>query len=185
MAKELSFSLGIGATPLYEPEDSELASELFRIYQALNVLAAQLDASTGSLVASIVDRPYTLASSASKEVNLTRCYGEATVALTAGEVVRFNAAGKIIKAQSTTTHLLKGQMVVLESTLAGSYAPLAMRGVVRLYTGLTPGADYMLSTTAGAISVLAPAATNTLQYLGFAVSSSELYFEPEPRHSVV
>lgn len=184
MAKELSFSLGIGATPLYEPEDPELAFELFRIYQALNVLAAQLDSATGSLQAASADRVYILPSAASKEANITRGYGYATVALTAGELVHINALGQLEKAQSTTTHLLKAHAVVTESTLAGLYAPISMRGVFRLYTGLTPGADYMLSTTAGAISVLAPAATNTLQYLGFAMSSSELYFEPEPRHSV-
>lgn len=185
MAKELSFSTGIGATPLTEPEDAEMANELFRIYQALNVLAYQIDSATGGLAAPLADRNYIIPSVASKEANMSRCYGLATVALTAGEIVHFNSAGQLVKAQSTTTHLLKGQAVVLVSTALGAYAPLSLRGVVKLYAGLNPGTYYKLSTTAGGISAIDPAATNTLQYLGFALSPSELYFCPEPRHSVV
>lgn len=184
MARELSFSLPIGATPKYLSEDVELAAELFILYQALNSLALQLDSATGGLAVSASDRPYVLPVSASKEVNISRAYGKATVDLTEGEVVHFNASGELVKAQATTTHLLKAQAVVLENTVAGGYAPLAHRGIVKAYIGLTPGSYYYLSTTAGAISASAPATSNTLQYLGFARSATEFYFCPEPRHSV-
>lgn len=184
MAKELSFSLGIGATPLAEFEDAELANELFRVYQALNTLAAQLDTATGGLAAPLAERYAILASTASKEANISRGYGYATVALTAGEVVHFNSSGQLVKANATGTGAaLKGQAVVLTNTVLGNYAPVAFRGVLKLYAGLTAGSYYVLSTTAGAISVSAPAVGNTLQYLGFALSASELYFCPEPRHS--
>lgn len=185
MAKELSFSLGIGATPLSEPEDLEMANELFRIYQALNVLASQLDTATGGLAAPAAERYAILASTASKEANMCRGYGYATVDLTAGEIVHFNSSGQLVKANATGTGAaLKGQAAVLTNTITGDYAPLAFRGVLRLYAGLTAGAYYHLSVVAGGISISAPAAGNTLQYLGFALSASELYFCPEPRHSL-
>jgi hypothetical protein len=184
MPRELSFSLSIGSTPLTEPEDQEMAAELFRIYQAINSLATQVDTATGGLAIAAADRPYVLPSTASKEANMSRGYGKATVDLTIGEIVHFNSAGELVKAQATGTHLLKGQGIVLENTVTDGYAPIAYRGIIKAFVGLTVGNYYFLSLTAGAISNAAPTAGNTLQYLGYAVSSTELYFCPEPRHSV-
>lgn len=182
--KELSFSLGIGTQPTTELEDPDSNQELFLVYRALNVLATQIDAATGSLAAQAAERYAIIPSVSSKEVNVTRVYGYATVDLTVGELVHFNSSGQLVKAQANGTHNLKAQAVVLANALMGEYASCALKGVCRLYVGLTPGADYFLGTTAGAVSSSAPAAGNTLQYVGFALSSSELYVCPEIRHSV-
>jgi len=184
MARELSFSVGIGSSPVSEFEDPQIANEFFRLYQAVNILATQLDSSTGALAASSSERPYILASTVSLEANVTRFYAEATVGLTMGELVAINTAGKVVKAQANTTHDLKARAVVLTNCFAGAYASLAYRGVVRAYVGLVPGRDYYLSSTAGGIAAIAPASSNTLQYIGFAVSGTELCFSPELRHSV-
>ena len=185
MARELSFSLGIGSTPLSESEDPEIANEFFRIYQALNTLATQLDVSTGALAVSSSERSYLIPAKVNLLVNMSRLYAEATVALTIGELVSFNTSGKVVKAQSNTSHNLKARAVVLSNCPAGAWASLATLGVVRAYTSLIPGKDYYLSTTAGGIAAVIPAASNTLQYVGYAVSGAELYFNPEVRHSVV
>jgi hypothetical protein len=185
MARELSFSLGIGATPLYDqPDAPDLAAELFRIYQAINTTAFQLDAASNSIAAPIADRAYILASTASKEVNISRIYGQASVDLVAGEVVHFGSNYSLSKAQSNGTHNLKAQGIALTTGLAGTWIPVALRGVCRLFVGLSAGTDYYLSMTAGNISALLPTAGNTVQYVGFALSGSELYFSPEVRHSV-
>lgn len=184
MARELSFSLGIGSTPLSDFEDPQTSNEFFRLYQAVNLMATQIDTATGALAASSSERPYLLASTVSLETNVTRFYAEATEALTVGELVSINSAGKAVKAQANTTHDSKARAVVLSNCFAGAHASLAFRGVVRAYTGLTPGKDYYLSTAAGGIAAIIPAASNTLQYVGFALSGTELYFCPELRHSV-
>lgn len=184
MPKEFSFSLGIGSSPLVEVEDQDTNAELHRIVQAINILAFRLDEATGSLALTSADRPYAIASATSKELNMCRLYAKTTVSLTAGELVHYTSTGELVKAQANGAHNLKAQAVVLANTTAGSYAPLAARGIVKLYSGLTPGNYYYLSPTAGAIGSASPAAGNTLQYIGFAVSPSELYFCPEPRHSV-
>lgn len=184
--KELSFSLGIGVQPTTELEDEEVSQEILLIYRALNVLATQLDVATGSLAAQPADRYSIIPSASSREANMTRMYAYATVNFTAGELAHINSSGHLVKAQANTSHNLKAQVVILDNVIAGSYASCAMRGVHRLYTLLTPGSDYFLSTTAGAISATPPGggSGNTVQYIGYALSPSELYLSPEVRHSV-
>lgn len=183
--RELSFSLGIGTSPLYDnPEDQELNAELLRVYQAVNTLALQLDSATNGITAAASDRGYILASAASKEAQISRIYCQCGVAITAGELLHVGANYVVNKAQSNVTHNLKAQAIALQSGSAGAWIPVALRGVCRLFVGLTAGQDYFLSTTAGAITSLLPGTGNTVQYIGFALSTGELYFNPEIRHSV-
>lgn len=182
--RELSFSLGIGTTPQSEIEDPDLSAEMFRLYNAINTIASQLDAVSGSLVAAAADRPYILPSVASKELNITRGYGYATVAFALGELAHLNSSGQLVKALSDTSHSLKAQVVITQATVLGGYAPYSFAGVIKAYVGLAAGSYYYLSETAGAISSLLPATGKTVQIVGFAVSPSELYFKPSMTHTV-
>lgn len=181
--RELSFSLPIGTTP-EQVEDQATNIELYKIYNAVNLLAFLLDSYTGAAPVAQGDRATVPVSQSSRLAQVNSGYAEAAVTLLAGDLVHFDSTGKMVKAQSTGTHLLKCQALVLEDTPSGTYGKYILSGVTTVISGLTPGAYYFLSTAAGFLGAGAPAAGNTLQYLGFAISSSQFYFNPEPRHSV-
>ena len=68
----------------------------------------------------------------------------------------------------------------LAGASAGQPALVYFEGVITGLTGLTPGARYYLATTAGGTTATAPSATgNVCQYVGTAISTTELTFEPD------
>ncbi len=100
--------------------------------------------------------------------------------LTAGNLVNvWNDGGtvKVRKADSTTS----GKEAI-GFLLTGVNAPVAatvyFEGINTALSGLTSGSRYYLSTTAGTITDTPPnAAGNVLQYVGLAISTTELSFE--------
>ena len=173
--KELSFQLGLSSTFSSNVEDPEIAAELTKLYNAINLLASKLDEYTGAIPYPLADRPYIAKSSANRSAGTNRFYGYATVNLLAGTLVYWNASGQLAKASSASGVAL---LMVLEDTVAGDYAAVTRQGVVTGLAGLTAGSAYVASTTAGAIAT-SVATGNTRRYVGFALSSTELYFEPD------
>ena len=172
--KELSFSLPIGAAFTAEIEDQQLAQELYKLYNAVNLIASKLDEYTGGLNASPTDRPYIPPAQASRAAGINRVYGEATVDLLQGTIVAFNVSGKLVKASaSTPVHA-----IVMEDTVLGNFAPVTLQGVLDGFIGLTPGSYYVASTTPGAIATSVPAG-NTRRYVGFAITPTSLAFYPD------
>lgn len=166
--KELSFNLGIGATFTGEVQDPALAQELYKLYNAVNILAAKLDEYTGAISVNVADRPYAPPSAVNKAAQMTRFYVPAITNLLANTVVNISGAG----AQAALAGTRVAHAIVLEDTVIGDYAPLALLAVRTGFVGLTRGANYYLSnSTAGAIT----GASGT-QRIGFAVSSTELAF---------
>lgn len=105
---------------------------------------------------------------------------EASEALSAGDFVNvFDDAGtiKIRKADATTSGKQADGFVKTSVTL-GSNGDVYFEGLNTALTGLTGGARYFLGTTAGgAVTTPPSSAGNVVQYLGRAVSTTELAFE--------
>lgn len=69
---------------------------------------------------------------------------------------------------------------VKDAVTSGQSALVYFEGTNTSLTGLTPGARYYLHTTAGGVSSTPPsAAGNVVQYIGRAISTTELSFEPD------
>ena len=104
---------------------------------------------------------------------------QASENLGAGNLVNiWNSGGefRVRKADATATGK-EAQGFVLSTVLSGQSAQVYLEGTVTGLTGLTPG-RYFLSTTPGEITQTPPSgANNVVQYVGNAVSSSELTFE--------
>lgn len=173
--RDLSFQLGIGTSPSALIEDPELAAELLKIYNAVNLLAYKLDEYTGSISAPVGDRPYLKPVNANRAAGVNRLYAEATVDLVAGAIVAYNSSGKLVK----STPALGAQGVVLENTSTGNFAPIAVNAVLNYYTGLIAGNYYYVSPSVpGGITNVAPVA-GSRRLVGFAVDTFTLAFYPD------
>lgn len=106
----------------------------------------------------------------------------ASEALNAGDFVQiFDDGGtpKARKADATTVGKECFAYVLDNANLAET-VNVHYEGVNSALTGLTPGASYYLATTAGAATNTPPsAAGSVVQFLGRAISTSELMFEPD------
>lgn len=104
----------------------------------------------------------------------------ASESLASGDFVNiWDDAGtvKVRKADSTTSGK-EADGFVLEAFSASAAATVYFEGRNTGLTGLTKGARYYLGTTAGAaVSTVPSAAGNVVQYLGRAISATELAFE--------
>lgn len=108
----------------------------------------------------------------------------ASEALNAGDLVNvFDDAGtpKIRKADAATNKEAHG--FVKASVSAGASGTVYFDGTISGLTGLTAGTRYYLSsTTAGATTATPPTTSGFIvQYVGFAISSTELSFEPDDK----
>ncbi|RZO82991.1 MAG: hypothetical protein EVA65_15730 [Oceanococcus sp.] len=69
---------------------------------------------------------------------------------------------------------------VLDAGTSGNPAMVYFEGRITGLSGLTPGARYYLDTTAGALTATPPSASNNVvQYIGRAISATELAFEAD------
>ncbi len=180
--RQLSFNLGIGTTP-QTTQNQDVDVELYRIYNALQTLAYYLDVYTGAAPVAQSERDLAVAFQTSRLSQVNGGFREAAATLIAGDLLHFNSSGKLVKAQANLSHNLKVQAVALEDCAIGQYCQFAFSGVIPLYSGLTAGNYYYLSTTAGVLGAAAPGGGNTTQLIGFAVSSAELYFQPSLTHT--
>jgi hypothetical protein len=106
----------------------------------------------------------------------------ASEALSAGNLVNVwnNSGQNARKADASTTG--KSAIGFVQSGVAsGALAPVMFEGTITGLTGLVPGTAYFLSaTTPGAVTAVAPSTTGqVVQYVGTAISATELSFEPD------
>ena len=103
----------------------------------------------------------------------------ASEALSAGQMVYITGAGEIALADATTTGK-EAMGFVLAAVASAAVGKIYFEGINTGVAGLTPGARYYLDTTAGGITDTPLAATGNIdQYVGRAISATELSFEPE------
>lgn len=95
-------------------------------------------------------------------------------ALAAGDFVYFNGSGQVMKADADT--LAKAaQGYVLASVASSGTATVYFDDSNTGLSGLTPGAIYYLSATAGTVSTTAPTTSgHIVQEVGFASSATNL-----------
>jgi len=171
--KGLSVNLGLPASPI--TTNNELFAELLKVYNAIRNLAAALDNYTG-----IISEP----SSVWSQLGATRLlagsnakiYLVCSVAITYGQTVGITGAGQAALADDGVLRCIGfcsapnggGIGDTIEVQLFGLYPPFPP-------ASLTPGARYSQSTTAGAIGGFG----SGVQTVGFAISDTLLYFNPE------
>jgi hypothetical protein len=101
--------------------------------------------------------------------------------LAAGNVVNvFDNAGTPTARRADATAVGKEAVgFVLAATTSPAAALVYFEGSITGLSGLTVGAEYFVSTTAGTVTPTAPAATgNRMQSVGRAISTTEISFEP-------
>lgn len=106
----------------------------------------------------------------------------ASEALSAGNLVNIhnNAGTANVRKADATTSGKEADGFVLASVAGGATALVYFEGRISGLSGLTPGARQYLGTTAGTLTATAPSASgNVVQFVGRAISATELTFEPE------
>lgn len=107
---------------------------------------------------------------------------QASENLSAGDFVNvWNDSGtvKVRKADASAGVSKKADGFVLSAVSSGNNATVYFEGTNTQLSGLTGGSNYFLSTTAGGATTTPPTTSGYIvQYLGKALSSSEISFEP-------
>lgn len=104
---------------------------------------------------------------------------QASENLGAGNLVNiWNSGGQFrVRKADATSQGKEAHGFVLNSVLSGAQAEVYLEGTITGLTGLLPG-RYYLATSPGEITPTAPSASgNVVQYVGTAVSTTELTFE--------
>ena len=85
------------------------------------------------------------------------------------------------KANATTEGYEADGYVTANVSSAAAATVYGRNTVIAGLSGLTVNARYFLSTTGGGMTTTPPAAAgNVVQYIGKALSATELLFQPEP-----
>lgn len=106
----------------------------------------------------------------------------ASEALSAGDLVNIHVSSgtKVRKADATATGK-EAHGFVLAAVLSAGTATVYLEGTVTGLSGMTPGAQQFLDTTAGARTETCPSGSGKVaQMVGVAVSATEMSFEPQP-----
>jgi hypothetical protein len=182
------FSTNLGLSPLPDIDQTkypEIFSQLLRLQNAISILQAALDAYTGRSTAQAQGLP---GSNTYLGVqNITRTFAKATEVIAYGAICSFvNNAGVLgVRNANATgaTRLAKAFCNVTTGMAIGDTGEFILLGYIPI-TGLTPGSDYFLSTVNGALTVTKPvAAGNVSQYVGFALGTTGLYFNPASEYT--
>ena len=166
MPQQLSLNLGLDVVPLSKDPDN--LGDIYRLYNAVKLLAAALDAYTGIIGASAEDYA-TAGSSFILTQNSARLYIQFAATVTAGQLVKITAAGKADLG-------VAGNVIgwAPAAVAINDYGEVRLLGLDTAIAGLTPGVTYYASAgTPGAIT-----AAVTAQSIGFAISASQLFFNP-------
>lgn len=103
--------------------------------------------------------------------------------IAAGDLINYHDSSgvKIRKADATSAGKPAQGFVLSAISSAASGTVYPEEAVITGLSGLTIGARYFLSTTAGAITTTAPSSSGqVVQEVGYALSATELLFRPQP-----
>jgi hypothetical protein len=102
-------------------------------------------------------------------------------AVAAGDMINvWNNAGLRARKADATTSGKEANGFVIAAFGSGASATVFFEGTVTGLTGLTIGARYYLNTTAGTVTTTPLSGSgNVHQYIGAALSATELTFEPD------
>lgn len=173
---QLSVNLGLDIMPQSQDPDNQY--DLFRLYNAVKILAFALDSYTGSLGAEVSEWS-TVGASRIKTQNLSRLYVQFTETVSPGMIVTLYNNSGVLAAKKAGGSVWQGLAngFVLAGVNSGSFGEVFLSGVNSSLTGLTPGSTYYTSAaTPGLIS--SGASSPNIQEVGIALSTSELWFNP-------
>lgn len=189
MASLTSLTTNLGLSQVPETDDRKLFFELQKVYNAINALARNLDSYTGATSAAVADMPEIGVSSILLQ-RLTRLYLLFDETVVSGAMINvYNNSGvlhaRLAKAADGTK---PARAVAVAATTSGEYGELLLLGALPFYSGLTPGTLYYLSptSTSGQITAVKPVTAGQLvQPVGFALSTSSLFFNPTLEGDIV
>lgn len=163
MTQQSSINTGLDILPA--TTDKSNFGDIFKLYNAIKILADSIDLYTGELV------PTGTESSAGltylRVQKISRAYLQASVSITAGQMVGINGSSQIVLGTVGTVVGFAPAAIT-----AGNYGEIDLLGLCTAYTGLTPGAMYY-AAAAGAITAVPSA-----QKIGFAITTTTLFVNP-------
>lgn len=119
--------------------------------------------------------------------NMGRVYLQATETILTGAMVNVFLSGGVAKVQNanatTGAKPCHGYCNVSGGGIVGDFLEIIMfKGLCTLFSALTPGTEYYLSTVAGGIQTVKPvAAGNIEQFLGVALDANSFFFNSHYR----
>lgn len=175
-AAPISFDLGLPETP--DILNAELNQEFFKIYNAVRAVAYALDEYTGAITrpanewAELLTNPSIVLGN----VRGNRFYSVADEVLVLGNAVNIKSDSHIELADATSATKKCRGFALNDAGIGDPVEIILPVCNLGFFIGLTPGATYYLSDTAGVLG--AGPGTNS-QKVGFALTDKCLIFLPE------
>lgn len=182
MTQKFSMDLGLAFIP--ETPNAAIFEELYKVYNAIKILASAVDQYTGAIrpdedTWSLLPPQSTVFSQ-----NTNRIYVPFSEDISPGELVNlYNDAGTLTAKLAGGTAWIgedcRGFSSLGVTVLAGDYGEVTLFGLHTLISGATPGALYYVSnTTTGNITTTPPVSGEHSQPIGIALSATSLFFNP-------
>lgn len=120
------------------------------------------------------------ASSSASTIDSSNFVGD-TPGVSARDVVYCSSAGKVSPADANAESTARSIGLAVGAAIADAAVSIQMNGVMAGFTGLTSGAPYYLSETAGGITTTPPTTSGSVvQRVGYAVATTKLAIAIEP-----
>lgn len=185
--QQSTINLGLSEVPEIDVKQyPTLWSELLRIRNALKILAGTVDVYTGAQAEDSQYWNQTAPANSIRIQNIARIYVKVGVSLSGGNLCHFYNDAGILKARpanaTDATKPARAVCMTAGTQAVDSFAEFNLFGALSIYTGLTPGATYYLSTVDGSATTTAPTGGTTIQQpVGYALSATTMYFNPQIR----
>lgn len=167
------------ANPPIYPNDPILQNILTNYWQTMQAIIQAFVVDCG--IAQRLATQWPLLNGSSSTIvsaNVNRYYETATENIAYGAPVNLAAAGMRNANATTNAKPADGYCSTIGGVLLGTVGEFILaNGAITGLAGLVKGTRYYLSTVAGTYTAIAPvAAGNIEQYVGFAISATELFF---------
>jgi hypothetical protein len=172
MASKPSMSINLGLQPAPDTDSPELFGALMPLYNAIRNTMYTVDAYTGN---TLIDKSDYSEVNAFGQLLLQKTavlYVKATEDISAGHMINlWNSGG--LRARKAVGGSTRAHAFAISTATAGEHIAVSLFGLCPNISGLAPGTEYYLSTTAGLVT---PTATH--HRVGVAVDATKLWFAP-------
>ena len=172
-------SVNTGLPNIPDPPDPKFFAEFQRVYNAIRNLTLALDAYSGAIPQEPEFYSQTPATQTILQQNTNRLYVLFSEAASYGQIINLHNVSGVLNARLASASAAGKQGHAWCSTVGGvaanAYGEVMLGGLCTAISGLTPGQSYYLGNTSGAI---APTAGTVNQLVGYALTTSNLYFKP-------
>lgn len=171
MTTKQSHSISLGLPSLPETDNVELFQSLVPIYNAIKGTMSAVDAYTGNQLVTSDEYATTDPFGHLLAQKGSILFVKASEAITLGHVVNLWDSSGLKVRKATSTNL--PDAIALSGAVTGDTIPVCLFGLCGVFAGLTIGALYYPTATAGVISTTVLGSS-----IGKALSSSTLWFRP-------